>query len=113
VCAVVDEKEHPLLATAGDDATVRLWNPATGTSIGQPMTGHDGPVTAMCAVPTVDGRTLLATGGTDATVRIWCPATGTALGIFQVGMSANALCALSDGSLAIATPEGIAVLLLN
>ena len=62
-----------LLATTGDDSTVRLWDPATGAEAAQ-LTGHSGGVRALVRAP--DGR-LLATTGDDSTVRLWDPATGT------------------------------------
>ncbi|WP_410659519.1 hypothetical protein [Amycolatopsis sp. lyj-112] len=72
-----------LLATAGRDATVRLWDPVTGQPVGDPLKAHT-PfpywVRAMAAVPLPGGRTLLATGSEDATVRLWDPATGHPVG---------------------------------
>jgi len=50
-----------LLATGGDDQTVRLWDPATGDQV-RILEGHTGPVDTAAFSP--DGR-LLATGGTD------------------------------------------------
>jgi WD40 repeat protein len=89
---------------------VRLWDPATGTPVGEPLTGHTSGVVAVCPVPGPGGRTLLATGGGDKTVRLWDPATGTPIRVLQVGIEVIALCALPDASLAIATSEGVAVL---
>jgi WD40 repeat protein len=113
MCAVPGPGGRTLLATAGLDATVRLWDPATGTQIGEPLTGHTDRVGAMCAVPRPGRRTLLATAGLDATVRLWDPATGTPIRVLQVGIGVNALCASPDGSLAIATSEGVAVLVVR
>ena len=50
---------------------MRLWDPATGNPVGDPVTGHTGWVEAVCAVPMPDGRTLLATASTDHTVLVW------------------------------------------
>ena len=65
VCAV-----KGLLASAGDDGTIRLWDPSTGHEQAV-LTGHTGPVNSICAV-----RGMLASGGNDGTVRLWNPATG-------------------------------------
>ena len=60
VCAVTVDG-RALLASAGDDGTVRVWDPATGRQERE-LTGHTGRVNAVCAV-TVDGRALLASAG--------------------------------------------------
>ncbi|WP_051866134.1 TIR domain-containing protein [Streptomyces griseus] len=58
---------RPLLATAGDDRTVRLWDARTGRETAA-LTGHTGRVLAVAFSP--DGS-LLASGGEDGTVRLW------------------------------------------
>jgi WD40 repeat protein len=63
-----------LLASAGGDGTVRIWDPGTGQQRAV-LEGHQGWVYAVCAV-TVAGRELLASAGVDGTVRIWNPGTG-------------------------------------
>jgi hypothetical protein len=63
-----------LLASAGDDGTVRIWDPATGEEH-RTLTGHTRWVTALCPLQ-LHGRRLLASAGNDTTVRIWDPATG-------------------------------------
>ena len=69
-----------LLARGGDDGTVRVWDPVTGTPIGQPLTGHTDWVNSVAFGTTPDGRLLLASGGNDRTVRVWEPVTGTPVG---------------------------------
>ena len=73
VCPItVDGRQ--LLASAGDDRTVRIWDPQTGQHRAT-LTGHLRGVRAVCPI-TVDGRQLLASAGDDRTVRIWDPQTG-------------------------------------
>jgi hypothetical protein len=59
--------------TDSDSNTIRLWNPATGQLLLQPLTGHEGDVKGVAFSP--DG-TLLASSSDDNTVRLWNPATG-------------------------------------
>ena len=60
------------LATASFDATVRIWDPATGQTT-TTLTGHTAGVYTVAWSP---GGTHLATAGGDKTIRIWDPATG-------------------------------------
>ncbi|MEV5414006.1 hypothetical protein AB0K60_34885, partial [Thermopolyspora sp. NPDC052614] len=59
-----------LLATGGEDGTVRVWDAVTGTARAV-LTGHTGVVWAVVAFSGPGGRTLLATGGSDGMVRVW------------------------------------------
>lgn len=61
-----------MLASAGADQTIRLWEPDTGRDI-RILRGHTGPVRALAFSP--DGR-MLASGSGDTTVRLWETATG-------------------------------------
>ncbi len=65
-----------LLASGGDDGTVRVWDPVTGAPVGAPLTGHTSRVTSVAFGTTSGGRLLLASGGFDKTVRVWDPLTG-------------------------------------
>ena len=69
-----------ILASCGDDGTIRLWDPVTATPIGVPMQGHTSSVEDICVLSMPAGRTLLASAGDDGTVRLWDPATGQPTG---------------------------------
>ncbi|WP_328931692.1 MULTISPECIES: PQQ-binding-like beta-propeller repeat protein [unclassified Streptomyces] len=87
-----------LLATADDRGTVMLWDPATGTPVGEglpPSTGTAGPP-VMAATMTDDGRTLLVTGSRRGHgLRVWEPATGT---LRQVVLDVAVICLAAAGS---------------
>lgn len=62
-----------VLATAGGDGTVRLWDPATHHQIGTTITNTvNGAATSLAFNPT---GTVLAAAGSDGVVRLWNPAT--------------------------------------
>ena len=65
------------LASAGFDGTVRVWDPATGGQVGDPLTGRTAGV---CPLPQPDGSSWLASARFDGTVRVWDPATGGQVG---------------------------------
>jgi WD40 repeat protein len=69
--AVAFAPNEPLLATAGMEGAVRLWNltdPVAPTQLGTPLIAHDGAVNAVAFAP---NEPLLATAGIDGTVRLW------------------------------------------
>jgi WD40 repeat protein len=71
-----------MMATAGADGIVRLWNDkilnrlAAGRSIGAPFT-FPGPISSMAFSP--NGQ-LLATAGQDGTVQLWDVSTHQQIG---------------------------------
>jgi WD40 repeat protein/serine/threonine protein kinase len=67
------------LASAGTDATVRIWDLTNGQQQ-HLLRGHTGQVLGVAFSP--DGKRL-ASAGKDATVRIWDAATGGDLDILQ------------------------------
>ena len=69
-CASVSP-DGKIIATAGDDRTIRLWRLADGTLQGK-LSGHTGEVETLAFAP---GGKTLASGGRDATIRIWDVAT--------------------------------------
>ncbi len=62
-----------LLASAGNDNLIRLWDPATGRPHGQPLSGHTDWVQGVAF--SQDGATL-ASVSHDRTIQLWDPTTG-------------------------------------
>jgi WD40 repeat protein len=75
VTAFTSADGHVLLATGGNDKTIRIWDPVTGQETRAPLRGHEDRVRAVVTL-SVDGRILLASGSRDGTVRFWDPGTG-------------------------------------
>lgn len=74
-----------VLASAGYDGTIKLWNAATGDLIRtfvdpQIATGHEGIVRCISFSP--DGQ-LLASGGEDRTVKLWNVAAGNLMRVLE------------------------------
>jgi eukaryotic-like serine/threonine-protein kinase len=72
VDAVALSRNGKLLASGSHDATIKLWDVATGR-LKATLQGHAGPV--VCVTFSTDGK-LLASGSRDHTARLWEVATG-------------------------------------
>ncbi len=70
-----------VLASGGMDATIRLWDVATGQPIGEPLRGHIRNVEfgRFDLAFSPDGS-MLASGGWDGTIRLWDVSTGQPIG---------------------------------
>ncbi|TWH69486.1 WD40 repeat protein [Micromonospora olivasterospora] len=73
-----EESGRRLLAAAGDERTVRIWDAAGGRLVGT-LEGHTGPVLAVTSWQEESGRRLVASASLDETVRIWDAADGRLL----------------------------------
>jgi WD40 repeat protein len=68
-----------MLASAGSDTTIKLWDTSRGLLI-RTLSGHAGAVRAVTFSP--DGKSL-ASGSQDHTIRIWDLATGRTVKSFE------------------------------
>jgi WD40 repeat protein len=76
VCSVPLDGRN-FLASAGEDGTVRIWDPLTGR-VERVLDGHTDCVRGMWAIE-VDDVTLLATAGHDGAIIVWNAGTGAHL----------------------------------
>jgi WD40 repeat protein/tRNA A-37 threonylcarbamoyl transferase component Bud32/tetratricopeptide (TPR) repeat protein len=91
-----------LLATAGDDGSVRLWDAATAEEL-TVLPGHKGLAFAVRFAP--DGKTL-ASGGSDGKVRIWEARSGKELAALDACTGAVLALAYSPDGAALASAGG-------
>ncbi|BCY13124.1 trypsin-like peptidase domain-containing protein [Actinoplanes sp. L3-i22] len=91
-----DIGDRTMLATAGYDCTIRLWDTAAGQTE-LLLDGHEGPIRGICAAQ-VDGDLRLISASNDGTVRIWNITTGKSDRILRGHDGiVRAVCAVNTG----------------
>ncbi|MET7889000.1 AAA family ATPase [Streptomyces avermitilis] len=101
-----------LLATGGSDGVIRLWDPfAPRSETHVPLTGHQGPVTALAALPHPDAdRDLLVSACSDDTsIRVWDYHTGQEVLRLVTGAPITSLAVLPAGSANRSTAPAVIV----
>jgi len=68
-----------LLASAGGEKTIKVWDAGTGTQL-HSLEGHTGPVYTVAFSP--DGKAI-ASGSEDGTIKLWDSANGEQLRSFD------------------------------
>ncbi|MCX7789868.1 MAG: SH3 domain-containing protein, partial [Chloroflexaceae bacterium] len=106
VTSVRFSPDGSLIATAGIDHTIRVWDTATRRQFHQ-LEGHSGPVRALAFSPT--GLTL-ASGGDDLAVRLWRVADGRLVQSLEAHTgSVRSLSFTADGRILVSSGEDKAV----
>jgi WD40 repeat protein len=77
VSRIAFDSEGRTMASASQDGTIILWDPATNVARGNPWSGHRGAALSVDFSP--DGKTM-ASGGSDRAVILWNLATGQPFG---------------------------------
>jgi WD40 repeat protein len=95
--------DQMILASGGQDHTVRLWDVKQGTPISNPLTGHTDQVRALAFNP-VDGQ-LLASTGDDARLFLWNSEAHQPVQQVQLGAPGQSL-AFSPNGKVLAVGQG-------
>lgn len=105
LCTIPVPGGRTLVASAGEDGTIRFWDPLTGGAVGEPRSGHLGSVNGLCPLPIRDSRHHVASAGADGSVRIWDPVTGRQMRDPLIGHTGSVQCICT-----VVSPTGTSLL---
>ena len=109
LAVTVDADGRQLLAGALPNG-VRLWDLATGATVGDPLHGQTDRVAAIAAVTLPEGQRVLVTGGNAGSLGLWDSATGRPVRDPITGrtseITAMAAVPMPDGRTLLATAAG-------
>jgi WD40 repeat protein len=94
----IPAKDRPLLATAGRDQTIRIWDVIDPPKSVRSFDNHTGAVHDLALRPAIDDSPpILASAGADRTVRFWQPTIGRMLRFSRLASPPLAICWTKDG----------------
>ena len=108
---------RPVVVSGSNDATVRIWDAATGAPVGDPFTGHTDWVNAV-GFGQLDGRPVIISAGDDGAVRLHAVGRGKGEGeLSDAGLyidmaSALGAVAVSGSRVSIGSELGVVCLRL-
>jgi WD40 repeat protein len=86
-----------------------VWRLADGSPVGEPLTGHEGRVTAVAVGALPNGTPVIVSGGYDTTVWVWRLADGSPV-VPALRLSASlAAVAAADDIIVTAVRSDVAV----
>ncbi|KAK4053024.1 hypothetical protein OIV83_001758 [Microbotryomycetes sp. JL201] len=95
-----------LFASAGNDATIRIWSLSTGENV-HTLYGHDSFIYSLFPLPESLGGGLVSSGE-DRSVRVWKASDGTCEQTIVIpAISVWSVCALENGDIATGSSDGI------
>jgi WD40 repeat protein len=104
ISALAFSPDGKYLVSASEDATLKLWNPATGGEI-RTLRGHSNIVTSIAL--NVDG-TEIASASLDHTLRVWNAATGESIAVLHGPQPTVYLLKMTPDSNSLITAETVA-----